>query len=136
MVAAGCMVLYGYDAAVFNTVQTNAHWLKWFNTPVRSSKSRRLTILLTRTDRLGRPSVWSTLRIPSELLWQGGSLVAQSSVTQVYFRVRVLKLTVCRQIDLAEDGAWALVVVSRLWLPSSRPLRLITTWVFSSSAAS
>ena len=37
MVAAGCMVLYGYDAAVFNTVQTNAHWLKWFNTPVSSS---------------------------------------------------------------------------------------------------
>jgi hypothetical protein len=34
MVAAGCMVLYGYDAAVFNTVQLNAHWLKWFNNPV------------------------------------------------------------------------------------------------------
>jgi hypothetical protein len=33
MVAAGCMVLYGYDAAVFNAVQGNAHWLAWFNTP-------------------------------------------------------------------------------------------------------
>jgi len=33
MVAAGCMVLYGYDAAVFNAVQTNTYWLKWFNTP-------------------------------------------------------------------------------------------------------
>ncbi|KUJ07324.1 major facilitator superfamily transporter sugar [Mollisia scopiformis] len=33
MVAAGCMVLYGYDAAVFNAVQANKHWLAWFNTP-------------------------------------------------------------------------------------------------------
>lgn len=28
------MVLYGYDAAVFNAVQTNAHWLAWFDKPV------------------------------------------------------------------------------------------------------
>ena len=34
MVAAGCMVLYGYDAAVFNNVQVNKQWLKWFDTPV------------------------------------------------------------------------------------------------------
>jgi hypothetical protein len=34
MVAAGCMVLYGYDAAVFNAVQKNKQWLHWFNTPV------------------------------------------------------------------------------------------------------
>lgn len=33
MVAAGCMVLYGYDAAVFNAVQKNKQWLHWFNTP-------------------------------------------------------------------------------------------------------
>lgn len=33
MVAAGCMVLYGYDAAVFNAVQANKHWLAYFNTP-------------------------------------------------------------------------------------------------------
>jgi hypothetical protein len=37
MVAAGCMVLYGYDGAVFNAVQTNVHWLAWFNTPVSIS---------------------------------------------------------------------------------------------------
>jgi hypothetical protein len=35
MVAAGCMVLYGYDAAVFNAVQKNDHWLKHFDKPVR-----------------------------------------------------------------------------------------------------
>jgi len=33
MVAAGCMVLYGYDASVFNSVQVNKHWLAWFDTP-------------------------------------------------------------------------------------------------------
>jgi hypothetical protein len=33
MVAAGCMVLYGYDASVFNSVQINKQWLSWFNTP-------------------------------------------------------------------------------------------------------
>lgn len=36
MVAAGCMVLTGYDASVFNALQNNAHWEAWFNTPVRS----------------------------------------------------------------------------------------------------
>jgi hypothetical protein len=44
MVAAGCMVLYGYDAAVFNTVQTNTYWLAWFNTPVRlPNPARRIS---------------------------------------------------------------------------------------------
>lgn len=33
MVAAGCMVLYGYDASVFNSVQVNKQWLAWFDTP-------------------------------------------------------------------------------------------------------
>lgn len=27
------MVLYGYDAAVFNAVQANTHWLNWFDKP-------------------------------------------------------------------------------------------------------
>jgi hypothetical protein len=35
MVAAGCMVLYGFDAAIFNTVQANKQWLAWFDNPVR-----------------------------------------------------------------------------------------------------
>ena len=39
MVAAGCMVLYGYDAAVFNAVQKNDHWLAHFDKPVRGSKT-------------------------------------------------------------------------------------------------
>lgn len=33
MVAAGCMVLYGYDAAVFNAVQGNTHWKAYYNNP-------------------------------------------------------------------------------------------------------
>lgn len=36
MVAAGCMVLYGYDAAVFNAVQGNKYWLQYFDDPVRN----------------------------------------------------------------------------------------------------
>jgi hypothetical protein len=40
MVAAGCMVLYGYDAAVFNAVQTNPHWLDWFDQPVSTQRKR------------------------------------------------------------------------------------------------
>lgn len=31
MVAAGCMVLYGYDASVFNSVQGSDNWLAWFD---------------------------------------------------------------------------------------------------------
>ncbi|EPE10558.1 sugar transporter [Ophiostoma piceae UAMH 11346] len=31
MVAAGCMVLYGYDASVFNSVQGSDNWLNWFD---------------------------------------------------------------------------------------------------------
>jgi len=33
LVAASCMVLYGYDASVFNTVQGSKNWLAWFNNP-------------------------------------------------------------------------------------------------------
>lgn len=29
MVAALCMVLYGYDASVFNSLQGSENWLKW-----------------------------------------------------------------------------------------------------------
>ncbi len=31
MVAAMCMVLYGYDASVFNSVQGSNNWLAWFD---------------------------------------------------------------------------------------------------------
>ena len=31
LVAAMCMVLYGYDASVFNSVQGSQHWLDWFD---------------------------------------------------------------------------------------------------------
>lgn len=33
MVAASCMVLYGYDASVFNAVQGSKHWIAYFNKP-------------------------------------------------------------------------------------------------------
>ena len=31
MVAAMCMVLYGYDASVFNSVQGSNNWLAYFD---------------------------------------------------------------------------------------------------------
>lgn len=31
MVAAMCMVLYGYDASVFNSVQGSDNWLEYFD---------------------------------------------------------------------------------------------------------
>jgi hypothetical protein len=34
LVAAACMVLYGYDASVYNSVQGSDHWVQWFNDPV------------------------------------------------------------------------------------------------------
>ena len=33
MVAASCMVLYGYDASVFNAVQGSKNWVAFFNKP-------------------------------------------------------------------------------------------------------
>lgn len=33
LVAASCMVLYGYDASVFNSVQGSKNWVKYFNNP-------------------------------------------------------------------------------------------------------
>lgn len=33
LVAAACMVLYGYDASVYNSVQGSKNWVKYFNNP-------------------------------------------------------------------------------------------------------
>ena len=33
LVAAACMVLYGYDASVYNSVQGSKHWVEWFDNP-------------------------------------------------------------------------------------------------------
>ncbi|TVY46111.1 Quinate permease [Lachnellula subtilissima] len=33
LVAASCMVLYGYDASVYNSVQGSKHWIAYFNDP-------------------------------------------------------------------------------------------------------
>lgn len=33
LVAAGCMILMGYDASVFNSVQVSPNWKDYFNHP-------------------------------------------------------------------------------------------------------
>lgn len=40
MVAAACMVLYGYDASVFNACQNSKHWVAYFDHPVRTPKHK------------------------------------------------------------------------------------------------
>lgn len=34
LVAAACMILYGYDASVYNAVQGSKNWVAWANKPV------------------------------------------------------------------------------------------------------
>jgi len=48
LVAAMAMVLYGYDASVFNSVQASTNWLEWFNlNPVCSLHSGHSGRMLT-----------------------------------------------------------------------------------------
>jgi hypothetical protein len=45
MVAASCMVLYGYDASVYNSVQGSKNWDNWFDKPVEVCLLRMCTVL-------------------------------------------------------------------------------------------
>lgn len=47
LVAAGCMVLMGYDASVFNSVQNSNNWTKYFDNPVLITYSLDFEIYLT-----------------------------------------------------------------------------------------
>lgn len=44
LVAAGCMVLMGYDASVFNSVQNSNNWIEYFDNPVLITKDLARTI--------------------------------------------------------------------------------------------
>lgn len=46
LVAAMCMVLYGYDASVFNSLQGSNNWLAYFDLDPVSRQMTRLTILV------------------------------------------------------------------------------------------
>jgi len=49
MAAASCMVLYGYDASVYNSVLGSDNWLKWNNVyPSTKVNHARLDSLQTR----------------------------------------------------------------------------------------
>ena len=41
------MVLYGYDASVFNACQNSKHWVAYFDTPVRKTLIFFMAIKLT-----------------------------------------------------------------------------------------
>ncbi|RDW76988.1 hypothetical protein BP6252_05041 [Coleophoma cylindrospora] len=50
LLSAGCMVLYGYDASVFNAVQVNDQWKNWFDHP---EKNKNLLGLINTSYSIG-----------------------------------------------------------------------------------
>jgi hypothetical protein len=84
------MVLYGYDASVYNSVQGSKHWVAYFGNPVSSHLFNAWK--RAEKDRIPRKSVPSTRPTPLAPLLQDGSLVAPWLIT------------------LDEDGAWPLGV--------------------------
>lgn len=70
LVAAGCMVLMGYDASVFNSVQNSDHWHAYFDNPVcpsvfpeRSSLTRTTGQLHAWLDEHGVHRWWYHYRV-------------------------------------------------------------------------
>lgn len=45
------MVLYGYDASTFNSIQTQTNWLDWFGLDAKVGLSRLANISLENTVR-------------------------------------------------------------------------------------
>ena len=79
LVAASCMVLYGYDASVFNALQGSKHWVrKRALEPLRTAMSSNIhsSRSPTSTRRTARRLVPSILLI----LWVPLSLVSSSVV--------------------------------------------------------
>ena len=66
LVAASCMVLYGYDASVFNAIQGSAHWVAYFNHPVSPTCSKASIWQEADSGRTPRLSELSILPIPLE----------------------------------------------------------------------
>lgn len=119
MVAAGCMVLYGFDAAIFNNVQDNAQWLAWFDHPVCLPRSLGIILVLTnstvrRTLRPGQHNLfdrcyhiwmvhcWSNCKSPH---------IGQHSMDSDHLN---------RLIVLVGDGQWESDASLQLLLLSSR----------------
>lgn len=50
MVAASCMVLYGYDASVYNSVQGSKNWDNWFDNPVEVCLLRMDSYIMSRVS--------------------------------------------------------------------------------------
>ena len=46
MVAASCMVLYGYDASVYNSVQGSKNWDNWFDHSVEACVPRNQSMFM------------------------------------------------------------------------------------------
>lgn len=64
MVAALCMVLYGYDASVFNSVQGSPNWLEWVD--LDPDKNTYMLGLSMSWNSIDTGAAWLTTILPSQ----------------------------------------------------------------------
>lgn len=96
MVAAMCMVLYGYDASVFNAAQNSQNWLNWMN--LDAKKDAYLLGLVNTAYTIGAiVAGW----------FLGGPIVSFAMSFLYYFTDLIL----LRLITLVAASAWAWVVL-------------------------
>lgn len=129
MVAAGCMVLYGFDAAIFNTVQANKQWLAWFDNPVRLLETSKEYFKIDRVWQSGElfGLINTTYSIGAII---SGWFIAGPTVSVVAVISLQRFLIINRPITSAAGGQWELDVSLQLLLHSSRHLLHITKLVF------
>lgn len=116
-----CMVLYGYDASTYNSVQASDNWLAWFN--LSTDDSYTLGLINT---------IYSIGAIISGWFC-GGPVVSTSNLsalqhTEIFAQLLTLR---CRPITSDVDGAWLLVVSSLSAQHSCNASLRTTTWVAS-----
>lgn len=88
-----CMVLYGYDAAVFNASQNSTNWLKWFDLDL--ARDGYLLGLINTSYTIGAiVSGW----------FMGGPIVSHPSTNATQSRTIVLSPS--RPITTDEKSVW------------------------------
>jgi hypothetical protein len=89
------MVLYGYDAAVFNAAQNSTNWLNWFDLDL--NRDGYLIGLINTSYTIGAiVAGW----------FMGGPIVSHPSTNSTY--ARIMGLSQPRPIALGDELAWEL----------------------------
>jgi hypothetical protein len=129
MVAAGCMVLYGFDAAIFNTVQANKQWLAWFDNPVCLLETSKEYPKIDRVWQTGElfGLINTTYSIGAII---SGWFIAGPTVRGVAVISLERFLIINRPITSVAGGPWELDVSLLSLLHSSRHLLHTTKLVF------